>query len=719
MIYSLPEPFKGIDLLSSSCITAILNDEGCLVNVNPQFCRFLELPKDAIINQPLEMFIKGNEKNKAGIFFENALGGQPENAYLGFITPGNERKIGNVTFVPLFEDQVITGVYCFIKDVSERVKENKNTFDSEQRLKAIFENVPECVKIFNPNGKLIDINPAGLQMLEAETKEQVLGEIFEGLVLKEDKSHLTAVFKEAGSGKKASLHYRIKGLKGTVRWMEANTVPLVDRYSQIYAVLVVARDVTERKKQEQVIVDSEKRFRSLVQSGSDLIGIIDRKGRYKYASPNIEAILGISPACLIGQIAVDFIHPHDLPTTLKSLTEINSTEQCILPPFRFKNGKGEWRWIETKAIDLSHEPSVNGIVVNSRDITEKRATELQLALSEQKFKSLVQNGSDIIVIIDEQGTLKYCSQNITAILGLQPEQLIHQNVFTYIPEEDKPQVLFELTKVIQKDDTAIGVQHRFLNGEGEWVWLESKGMNLLDDPFIGGIVVNARDISDRIKLQQKLDQQLANNQNEITAAVIKTQENERSQLGQELHDNVNQVLTTIKLYNEMLLDGLGNKEDLLQRSVKHLQACINEIRSISKRLSAPTLGKISLNESIRELVDSINLTNRISIEYTMGNLDDLVISQDLHLAVYRIIQEHLNNILKHADATNAKVELKHSKQHLLLTMKDDGKGFEASKKRKGIGITNMISRAEHMKGKLKLESSPGKGCTLSVRLPLA
>jgi signal transduction histidine kinase len=120
--------------------------------------------------------------------------------------------------------------------------------------------------------------------------------------------------------------------------------------------------------------------------------------------------------------------------------------------------------------------------------------------------------------------------------------------------------------------------------------------------------VNARDITDRIKLQQKLDLELASKQKDITAAIIETQEKERSQLGLELHDNVNQVLTTIKLYNEMLLDGLGDQKDILTRSIKHLQNCINEIRSISKRLSAPTLGAITLDSSIRELIQSISLT---------------------------------------------------------------------------------------------------------------
>jgi PAS domain S-box-containing protein len=352
---------------------------------------------------------------------------------------------------------------------------------------------------------------------------------------------------------------------------------------------------------------------------------------------------------------------------------------------------------------------------SSRTLSLKKT---RLQLNEQLFKTLVSNSSDIIVIISPEGTFRYISENIKGILGFEPSELLGKNAFELIHHEDSLRVATELKKVIDKDETSVGIAHRFLNKDGGWTWLESKGVNHLEDSFIDGIVVNARDVTDRIKLQQKLDLELASKQKDITAAVIETQEKERSQLGLELHDNVNQVLTTIKLYNEMLLDGLGDQRDILTRSIKHLQDCINEIRSISKRLSAPTLGDITLDSSIRELIKSINLTNRINIEYTLTGLENCIIPQDLHLAIYRIIQEQLNNILKHAEATTANIHMHYGNGYLSLAISDNGKGFDAKKKRKGIGITNMYSRAEHMGGTMKIISAVAKGTSLQVRFPL-
>lgn len=581
--------FKGIDLLCSKGITAILDESLKLIQCNQAFIEFTGYPRQQLINSSAELFISPLEHEKINDLLTNALSGRPENEYFSFITPTKERKIGNVSLVPFFEEGVVSGVYWFIKDVSARVRSNKNTFDSEQRLKAIFDSEPECVQIVSLEGRLSDINPAGLRMVDAETKEQVLGKQVSLFVHEEDRDSFDSLYRNTIKGEHGSLQFRMIGLKGREVWMETSAVPLKNRRGQVSAVLSVTRDITDKKKSER-----------------------------------------------------------------------------------------------------------------------------QLKQSEERFKQLVSNGSDIIVIVDQEGNFNYASDNVTNFLGFDPAFLVNKNAFDFIHPDDKDKVLAELQKVIHLDESALGVPHRFINNKGEWLWLESKGINHLSDPLIGGIIVNARDITDRIKLQNKLDEELANRQKQITAAVIETQEKERSQLGLELHDNVNQVLTTIKLYNEMLLEGMGDQKEILNRSVRHLQNCINEIRSISKRLSAPTLGKICLDESIKELIDSVKLTRRVNIGYSIEGIEGCIISQDLHLAVYRIIQEQLNNILKYAEADLVTIKLSYKHGSLTLSITDDGVGFDVHKKRAGIGLTNMRSRAEHMGGILKIESKRGMGTSLSA-----
>lgn len=203
----------------------------------------------------------------------------------------------------------------------------------------------------------------------------------------------------------------------------------------------------------------------------------------------------------------------------------------------------------------------------------------------------------------------------------------------------------------------------------------------------------------------------------ITEAVIQAQESERSLIGLELHDNINQVLTTVKLHNEMVLEGVGDAQCILPRTVKYLQDCINEIRSLSKRLSAPTLGKISLKESVADLVETINETSKVKISFQSCGFDQQVLKRELHVGIYRILQEQLNNVLKHAEATEVFVRLECVHEHVLLSVTDNGKGFTIKSNKNGIGLINMQTRAENLNGSFSIESKPGEGCTMKVRLP--
>lgn len=227
-------------------------------------------------------------------------------------------------------------------------------------------------------------------------------------------------------------------------------------------------------------------------------------------------------------------------------------------------------------------------------------------------------------------------------------------------------------------------------------------------------------LNHEIKVQKAAREEEARQRHKlITEAVIQAQENERSLIGLELHDNINQVLTTVKLHNEMVLEGIGDPKTVLSRASHYLQECINEIRNLSKRLSAPTLGKISLEESVKDLVDSINLTSKVKVTHNVSGLNNELLHKDLHIGIYRILQEQLNNVLKHAEASEVFIHLERNAGRLRLSVKDDGKGFVIAGCRNGIGIMNMKTRAETLNGTFELHSTPGHGCNVEVVLPCA
>jgi signal transduction histidine kinase len=205
---------------------------------------------------------------------------------------------------------------------------------------------------------------------------------------------------------------------------------------------------------------------------------------------------------------------------------------------------------------------------------------------------------------------------------------------------------------------------------------------------------------------------------EIGKIILATQEKERIEVGKELHDNVCQMLATVKLY---LDTGLKNDNDLREFVALGKDMLLNsmeELRRISKSLAPPSLGQLPLEQSLTDLVYTIQIARR-EIYLEIDGLKEEMIPNELKVSIYRIIQEQLNNILKYAEANRIDVSILQQGRRLLIQVMDDGKGFDPREKRKGSsGITNMINRVNVFGGKIKIDAAPGKGCILSVQFCL-
>jgi two-component system sensor histidine kinase UhpB len=205
-------------------------------------------------------------------------------------------------------------------------------------------------------------------------------------------------------------------------------------------------------------------------------------------------------------------------------------------------------------------------------------------------------------------------------------------------------------------------------------------------------------------------------QRKLTEQIILTQEKEREVIGHELHDNVNQVLTTVKLYLEMAQNQKETRDEMIPKSIELVMTSINEIRNLSRDLSAPTLGTKSLVDSVTALVEMVSCSTGLSMFFEHSAYREPV-SMNQTLALYRILQEQLNNVIKHAAAKNVWITLLQQDGKTILKVKDDGKGFDPLAKRAGIGLNNMASRVNLFYGQLSIQSSPGKGCTVEVSMP--
>jgi len=227
------------------------------------------------------------------------------------------------------------------------------------------------------------------------------------------------------------------------------------------------------------------------------------------------------------------------------------------------------------------------------------------------------------------------------------------------------------------------------------------------------------EITEQKRLSQELVNQEIGKQKQLTQATIDGQEKERMEIGKELHDSVNQQLTTTRLYLEVIKEKVnGEMKDLITRSHENLVAVIGEIRTLSQSLVPPSLGDIGLVASIHELCDSIKRTHILEVDFTHRHFKEKKLPENFKLMLFRVTQEQVNNVIKHANANRIKIGLKSDAEFVTLTIIDDGVGFDLNNYKKGIGFKNMINRVSLFGGNVAKESSPGQGCVLTVHVPM-
>ncbi|WP_291136207.1 PAS domain S-box protein [Flavobacterium sp. UBA7663] len=236
-------------------------------------------------------------------------------------------------------------------------------------------------------------------------------------------------------------------------------------------ILIVCQDITKRIEQEEQIYQSKQRFKALVQEGGDMISIIDTNGRYSYTSPTTTAILGITPEEFQGNTIFDFIHPDDIEKATSYIQRITTEKKIIVEPFRFKDGKNEWRWIETVLTNMLDNPAVKGIVANSRDITKQKKEEHQLKL----LSSVITNTKDSVVIteiepFDQSGPkIIYVNNAFTEMTGYMASETIGKTTkFLQGPNTDKNE-LKKLNNALMKwESCEITILNYKKNGEEFW-----------------------------------------------------------------------------------------------------------------------------------------------------------------------------------------------------------------------------------------------------------
>ena len=377
-----------------------------------------------------------------------------------------------------------------------------------ERILEVFERITDAFFGLDRGWRFTYLNPEAERLLERSCDDLVGKNVWDEFPEAVGSAFQREYERAARTGEKASFEEHYPPLDA---WFEVNAYPSEEGLSVYFRdVTVRKRAEEERERMQHALLESERRLRAvLARYSSDVVMFLDDHGVILHQSPAVERVLGYDPEALVGEEAFGYIHPDDQERTADTFSEVLAEPGPHGPvEYRFRHRDGSWRWMEAVGNNLLSDPDVRGIVVNSRDVTERKRSEEELRKAEERFRSLVQNALDVITLVGADGAIRYESPSVERVLGYKPEDLVGTSILEHVHPEDVGRVRRSLAEGLNVvGTTGVKIECRFRHADGSWRHLEALGSNLLSDPSVGSIVVNSRDVTERKALEERLEHQ--------------------------------------------------------------------------------------------------------------------------------------------------------------------------------------------------------------------
>ncbi|HSV32005.1 MAG TPA: PAS domain S-box protein [Atribacteraceae bacterium] len=434
--------------------------------------------------------------------------GQPQTDVV--TTP--DGKIWSVSGFPILKEKgILSGVLEIFTEIARNKQMEEKHFLSEHRYRTLFETMPLGVVCQDPDGRFIATNPAaesilGLtldQMEDLNTLEKFWKAVQEnGAEFPVDGHPSTQALR---TGK--PIKYFLMGANGHLedrrRWLFAiavsQSLPNGDKSSQIFTIF---HDLTEIREREEQIRKSEERFRSLIQNANDLIFALDGKGFTLSVSPAAQRILGFLPEELTGISFFSLLHPEDAPLFREVFFQKIRLPRAIssLPPYRFRRKDGAWVFLETLVNNLLTEPSVQGVVLNSRDVSDRKSMEEVLRKSERDKETILSGMSELLSFQDRELTVQWVNRATSETLGIPEKDLVGMKCYRMWPGQDDICQGCPMIKAIACGETCEG---EVTTADGK-TWYVRGNPVFGDDGRVSGVVELRLDITERKEQEEKI-----------------------------------------------------------------------------------------------------------------------------------------------------------------------------------------------------------------------
>lgn len=647
---------------------------------------------------------------------------------------------------------------------------------SEKKYRELFETSLDGIAIVDLSGNFIECNPAFLKMIGYSSLKELGGKTFWDITPAEyhelEREQIEKKVLIRGYSDEFEKEYETKDGKRifvSIRiWLRQEG----DDLQRTFWALV--RDITELKQLSRSFIQTEQNFRSIIENSQDGMILLDSNGRVIEWNPGMELITGLKKSQVVGHaywdirvlLAPDNLSNWDGMNLLKELLPILLREnQDQLPEIKIKRPDGIIRTVQIRTFTIDSEKSkmFGGIV---RDVTEQVASRESLRRYAERLKVLYEIDRDILkadslknllevmmnrlkalvkcqrasIIVFKQGSsepyLLYVNDNTETKWG-SGKQLTAKNY--QIPTgfaSGKEYLVTDLLKEdqlpeIYRDLAQEGIRSYFslpLIAQGELVGsinLGAKSVGYFNEELCEII----RQIGNHFAIaiyQTRLHEQLEKSREQLrwlSQSLVSVQEEERRRLSRELHDEVGQELTALKIMLDLTLQDLPPEYSLLrsrvEESINLTNSTLEKIRSLAKGLRPPALDVVGLGPALEDLCNSISKRTGLFLNFKADPIPNL--PESLNICLYRVLQEILTNIAKHAKARRVEVQLIKESNSIYLIVEDDGVGFEESVQKglihKGIGIIGMQERIKALGGELQIQTRKGDGTRIIAMIP--
>jgi PAS domain S-box-containing protein len=624
-----------------------------------------------------------------------------------------------------------TGVILFVlvrRFAREREAAEEAVRRNERRYRSLVLATAQVTWRGEPNGAIIENQPTW-EAFTGQKPEEYRGWGWMNAVHPDDREHLgerwrRAIARETRPPNERfyEIEYRVRRHDGAYRNFLARTVPVLSAQGEIQEWVGICYDITEQKAREQQLRDSEERYRSLVEVAPDMI-IVHQDGKTIFMNPaglrmlrapNLESVLGRPPT--------EMVHPDYRALVEQRIKQVGSGQAVPVVEEKLRRFDGTYVDVEVSAASFIYQgrPAVQ---VVARDITARLQAQEQLRAAENRFHLLTRATTDIVYDWDMTTNAIWWNENMRLQFGYagDPEQMNMDFWTSLLHPQDAARIHASLFGAISGGEQFWADEYRFKRADGSFANVLDRGY-IVRDPqgkpvrMIGAMM----DITDRKLTEQRL-RDSREQLRALTAHQERIREEERTRIAREIHDELGQALTGLKMDLSWFAGRLPNQPALAEKSaamLKLIDSTVHAVRRLSTELRPAILDSLGLIPAIEWLAQEFQKRTGVECDFVPTD-EELEVDEDRTTALFRICQEALTNVARYANATAVEIELEAGEQQITLRISDNGRGITEAEQRatNSFGLLGMRERARLLGGTFEIHGAEGKGTTLTVRIP--